>query len=194
MIDQPLTVRTLPSKAVFANSEIGVGKLRLSPVTRSVTLSNPRKKGNASNPRQQCTITCPDKRTMLVSMGSPVVDETFCNAFFVVAVTHVKELSNMTLETEEVSFILSSSSKLRIAGHEHIVKIPVFVNLSIIKEGEELLWFVEKVVSEKPPPELKGLQLKANKRAKVASKYDLVQRSCTVARASFAPFSVTAHF
>lgn len=75
----------------------------------------------------------------------------------------------MALDAEEVSFILSSSSKLRIVGHEHIVKIPVFVILAIIKEGEELLWFVEKVVSEKPPPELKGLQPKANKRAKVAS-------------------------
>ena len=101
-------------------------------------------------------------------MSPPVADDYFCNAFFMVAMTHVKERANMALETEEVSFILSLASKLRIAGHEHIVKIPVFINTSIIKKGEELLWFAEKVVAEKPQQEVKGLELKLSKRQKIA--------------------------
>ena len=168
MIDQPLTVRTLPSKAVFAKSEIGVGKLRLSPVTGSVTLFDPRKKGNIINPRQQCTLKCPDGSTMVYSLGSPVVDENCCSAFFLVQATHNKMLGNMALTHEEAPFIIASK-KLKISGHEHIVKIPVLVKVSIIKPGEELLLFVEKEEIVKPPAEVQGLQLKAVKRAKVAS-------------------------
>ena len=48
MIDHPLDVRASPSKAVFAKSdlksEIGVGKLRLTPVAKSVKMFNPRKR------------------------------------------------------------------------------------------------------------------------------------------------------
>ena len=104
---------------------------------------------------------------MLFNLVSSAIDETFRCVFFVLGVAHVKELGNMALETEDVSFILASSSKLRITGHEHIVNIPVFVNQSIIKEGEELLWFVKKEVIVRPPPEVKGLQLESNKKAKV---------------------------
>ena len=43
----------------------------------------------------------------------------------------------MALVTEEVSFILSSVGELRIIGNEHIAKIPVYVNTSITKKGEE---------------------------------------------------------
>ena len=43
------------------------------------------------------------------------------------------------------------------------MKIPVFVNLSIIKQGEELLFFVEKEETVKPPAEVKGLILKTGK-------------------------------
>ena len=169
MIDQPLIVRTLPSKAVLAASDIAIGKLRLSPVIGSVVLFNPRKKGKVCHIQHQCTLTCPDGSAMVFNLGSPVVDQTFCSAFFVVRVTHEKELGNMALAEEEVPFILASRSKLRISGHEHIVKIPVFVNQSIIKQGEELLFFVEKEETVKTPVEVQGLQLKAGKRLKGAS-------------------------
>ena len=62
-----------------------------------------------------------------------------------------------------------ASKQLKISGHEHIVKIPVLVNESIIKPGEELLLFVEKEEIVKPPTVVQGLQLKAVKRTKVAS-------------------------
>ena len=77
-------------------------------------------------------------------------------------------LGNIALTHEEAPFILASK-KLKISGHEHIVTIPVLVNESIIKPGMELLLFVEKENIVKPPPEAQGLQLKAVKRAKVAS-------------------------
>ena len=56
MIDHPLDIRTSPSKAVFAKSdlksEIGVGELRLTPVSRWVTMFNPRK---ATRPTLGCS-------------------------------------------------------------------------------------------------------------------------------------------
>ena len=96
------------------------------------------------------------------------IDDNFCNAYFVVQATHDEERANMSLESKEVSFILASCSKLKITGHEHVVQIPTFVNTSIIKKGEELLWFVEKEVTESKPQENKDLQMKAAKRAEVA--------------------------
>ena len=83
--------------------------------------------------------------------------------------THDKEKGNVVLAEDEVPFILASRSKLRISGHEHITKILVVVNQSIIKQGEELFFFVEQEEIVKPPPVAQGLQLKAGKRAKVAS-------------------------
>ena len=62
----------------------------------------------------------------------------------------------MALAEEEGPFILASRSKLRISGHDHITKIPVFVNQSIIKQGEELLFFVEKEETVKTPVEVQG--------------------------------------
>ena len=174
MIDQPIIVRTSPTNAVIAKSEIALGKLRLSPVTGSMVLFNSRKKGKAPFPHQQCTLTCPDGSTMAFVMGSPVVDQNFCSAFFVVRVTHVEELGNMALTEEEVPFILASRSKLRISGFEHIVKIPVFYNQSIIKQGEELMFFVKEEKMVKEPAVVKALQVTAtiakpsHKRMKVA--------------------------
>ena len=83
--------------------------------------------------------------------------------------THDEQLGNMVLQTENVPFILASCSKLRISGNEHIVTIPILVNPSIIKEGEELYWFVKKQVIEKQPSAVKALEFKPNKKAKIAS-------------------------
>ena len=65
--------------------------------------------------------------------------------------------------------------KLKITGYEHIVKIPVYVNTSIIKKGEELLWYVPKVektektqTDERP---VKGLEVVlSRKRQKTSGK------------------------
>ena len=167
MVDQQLTIRTSPSKGAVSKSQIEVGKLRLSPVTSSVSHFNAKKAKSVVDPRLKCTLTLPDKQTMLFSMGSPTVDEHFCSAFFLVAVTHDEELGNMLLQSENVPFILASSSKLKIAGHEHRVNIPIFVNKSIIKKGEELRYFVKKQVGEKSVPEAKALKFPPNKRVKV---------------------------
>ena len=91
----------------------------------------------------------------------------FCYVYFVVAVTNDEQLGNMVLQTQDVPFILASSSKLRLSGYEHSVNIPISVNKSIIKKGEELLYFVKKAVIVRPPPEVKGLQFESNKKAKV---------------------------
>ena len=75
----------------------------------------------------------------------------------------------MALPQEEVLFILASRSKLRTSGFEHSLKIPVFVNQSIIKQGEELFFYVkeEEIVNE--PATVQGFQVNSCKRAKVSS-------------------------
>ena len=87
--------------------------------------------------------------------------------------THVKELGNMALVTEDVSFILASVQKLRISRPPHIAQIPVYVNTSIIKKGEELLCYVPKVEkTEKDEKLTKSLVVKVsgNKRQKTSGK------------------------
>ena len=165
MIDQPLTIRTSPSKAVFATSDIGSGKLRLSPVTKFTTLFDVKKKG-AKNPRYLCTLTRPDGSTSLYHMGFPPVDKDFCSAYFVVATTNVQERANMALQSEVVPFIPASVGKLKIAGNEHNVKIPILANTSVSAKGEELLYYVPKEVKTIVAPKV-VLELKAAKKAKV---------------------------
>ena len=101
-------------------------------------------------------------------MNTPIVDKNFCSAYFVVGMTHEIERANMELTEEAVPFILASTSKLRISGNEHTVKIPVLVNTSIIKEGDELLYFAKKVevVKESKPPQ--ALVVRSSKKAKVS--------------------------
>ena len=168
MVDPDLTVRTLPSKTLFANSEIAVGKLRLSPVSATVMPVDKRKKGGPINPRLLCTLKRPDQSTTVYQMSQTSVDENMCCAFFVLQVTHNEELANMVLTHEEVPFI-PAAKKLKIAGNEHSVKIPVFLNNSIIKPGEELLTFIKKEEKPPTPPVVHGLVHRPTKKAKVSS-------------------------
>ena len=105
---------------------------------------------------------------MVYCLGTPSVDANFGSAFFLVGVTHDKTLANMVLTHEEVPFI-PAAKKLKIAGNEHSVKIPVFLNNSIIKPGEELLTFLKK--EEKPERDkvVHGLVHRPAKKAKVSS-------------------------
>ena len=167
MIDLDLTVRIQPSKALYANSEYGLGKLRLSPVSSTVTLLERRKKDSPPNPRLLVTLKCPDGSTTMYQMSSSSVDENMCSAFFVMQVTPTEELANMVMTYEDESFILAAK-KLKIAGHDHSVKIPVFSNNKIIKKGEELLTFVKKEEKPRQPPVVHDLAYKA-KRTKVSS-------------------------
>ena len=172
MIDHPLTIRTSPSRLVISNSEIEAGKLRLSPVTSSVSLYDEKKRKGIIDPRNTLTLTLPGAdQQMLFSMGTPLVDENFCSTYFVVGVTHDEHRGNMVLQTENVPFILASCSKLRLSGHEHSVSIPILVNKSIIKKGEELLHFVKKAAVDKKPAEVRAMEFKPStaKRIKVAS-------------------------
>ena len=99
-------------------------------------------------------------------MGFPPVDKDFCSAYFVVATTNVQERANMALQSEVVPFIPASVGKLKIAGNEHNVKIPILVNTSVIKKGEELLYYLPKEVKSTHKKEI-VLELKAAKKAKV---------------------------
>jgi len=112
MIDHALDVRISPSRAVFAKadlkSEIAVGTLRLTPVAGSVKMFDENKKGAVRNPRTQCTTHRPDGSVYITVMSSPQVEEKLCNAYWSVACTDVKDLANMELVTEDVSFILAS--------------------------------------------------------------------------------------
>ena len=101
-------------------------------------------------------------------MAKPPVDKDFCSAFFVVAVTHNEKRGNVALQHETTQFLKASAGKLKIAGNEHHVKIPIIVNTSIIKAGEELLCYVPEVKAGPRPEKIEPLQLNAPKRAKVS--------------------------
>ena len=120
------------------------------------------------NPRHQCTLTCPDGRAFEYIMNKPTVDKHFCSAFFVVRVTHNEERANMALQSETAQFIKTSMGKLKITGKEHNVQIPILVNTSIIKAGEELLCYLPEVKPEPTVKKIESLQLNAPKRAKVS--------------------------
>ena len=167
IIDQPLTVRILPSKAIFANEDVGAGKLRLSPVTKTVYPDS--KKKATTDARHHCTLTFPDGSASLYVMSTTTIDKDFCNAFFLVGATNVEDRANMALQSEVVPFIPASATKLKISGNEHIVKIPILVNTSIIKKGDELLYYAPKVERTDAEPKARALQLKTpvSKRPKV---------------------------
>ena len=148
MIDHQLDIRSLPSRAVFAKadleSEIAVGKLRLTPVSRSYTLFDGSKKGAVDQQRSQCTTVCPDGAKVITAICQPGIDNV-CNAYWFIGVTDEEGKANMALVTEDVSFILASVGKLRITDHVHIAKVPLYTNIAIIKKGEELLSYMPKV-------------------------------------------------
>ena len=103
-------------------------------------------------------------------MSTTPVDKDFCNAFFVVGVTHLEDRGNMALQSEVVPFIPASATKLKISGNEHTVKIPILVNTSIIKKGDELLYYVKmEELEKKSHHKVNPLQLKKpmSKRAKL---------------------------
>jgi len=114
-------------------------------------------------------LTFPDGNTSLYNISTTQVDKDFCNAFFVVGVTHLEDRGNMALQSEVVPFIPASATKLKISGNEHTVKIPILVNTSIIKKGDELLYYVPKEEVERSHHKLNPLQLKKpmSKRAKL---------------------------
>ena len=99
-------------------------------------------------------------------MGAPNVSKDFCSAYFVVATTNQQERGNMALQSELVSFIPATVEKLKIVGNEHKVTIPILINTSAIKKGEELLYYVPKEVKPAVRQDI-VLELNAAKKAKV---------------------------
>ena len=67
----------------------------------------------------------------------------------------------MALQQEVASFILASATKLKIPGNEHRVTIPILVNTSIIKKGDELVYYAPKAEVEKRDKEVRCLQIRA---------------------------------
>ena len=62
---------------------------------------------------------------------------------------------------------------MRISGQQYIAKMPVYVNTSIIKTGEELLWYVptvEKKPTEAKPTKSLEVKLSGNKRQKTSGR------------------------
>lgn len=73
------------------------------------------------------------------------MDDQFCSAFFVVGHTYEKDNANAKVVEKEVHFIVpSTNTKLEISGHEHVAKIPCYVNTMKIIHGDDLLYYKEK--------------------------------------------------
>ena len=95
------------------------------------------------------------------------VGKDLCNAFYQVHRTDVECHANMALQDESAAFILASATKLKIQNNEYKVMIPILVNTSIIKKGDELQYYVPKVEVVKKERTVRKLEV-GNKRAKVS--------------------------
>jgi hypothetical protein len=92
-------------------------------------------------------------------MHGPTLDDKTQNTFWAIGSTCTESLANMSIVHREVRFLLPTTGKLRISGHEHVVNIPCFNNCQAIKKDDELLYYVPKVekkpMVKKDVPELK---------------------------------------
>ena len=61
--------------------------------------------------------------------------------FFVIMSTDDDNAANMKVEHEQVNFVPPAVGKLRIAGREHVVSGPYFVNHKSVKKDDELLYY-----------------------------------------------------
>ena len=164
--DHQLIVRTDPTKAVFADKEFAVGKLKLSPFAKVVHAVGGKVKA-ATDPRQSCTLTSPAGGISVYTTFPTPVGKDLCNAFYQVHTTDVECHANMALQDESAAFILASATKLKIQNNEYKVMIPILVNTSIIKKGDELQYYVPKVEVVKKERTVRPLEV-ANKRIKVS--------------------------
>lgn len=179
MKDYDLTIREKPCKGVF-HKPLYEGETEKPPLDNVVLMPfgtcavwDPTT-STSKKLEDRCTVklTHPDGTTTMFVLSPGGLDpkKVQC-AHWSLQPTSDEEKANMALEYIEVSFIMPSTSKLKIAGNQYVVSIPTFKSCKQIPQGAELLFFKPKPKKEsiekgsKPARPLK-LDIKANKRVK----------------------------
>ena len=110
----------------------------------------------------------PDGAIATYIMHGSTSDDKTQNSFWAIGSTSTESRVNMKIVHRDVRFVVPTTGKLRIAGNEHIVKIPCFQNTKPINKDDELLYYVPKVEktthAKKDVPELRLPAAKKSKK------------------------------
>jgi hypothetical protein len=160
MSDYDLVHRTSPTKAVFAKQAYDTGVMLFAPFGSVMAYDPVARRNKAPDARSTVMVDMPDgEGKAMYIMHGPTLDDKTQNTFWAIGSTCTESLANMSIVHREVRFLLPTTGKLRISGHEHVVNIPCFNNCQAIKKDDELLYYVPKVekkpMVKKDVPELK---------------------------------------
>ena len=162
--DYEIDIRTTPWKGVFAKKGYEIGKLLFVPygVVLPVT---PKSKPDAS--KKDCVaVVKPSGETSDYIIHGSQPDDKVQNVFWAIQPTSSEEDANVKLVDRESRFLLATTGKLRISGHEYTVQVHCFENHKVIKPGDELRYFVPKVEKQKQKKQVPELKLPAAKKVK----------------------------
>ncbi len=141
--DYEIDIRTSPWKSVFANKEYEIGKLLFVPYG-SVLPVTAKSKVDASAQKNLITVVKPSGETSEYLVHGAQPDDKVQNLFWAIQSTSSEKDANVMLVDRECRFLLPTAGKLRISGHEYIVKVRCFENHKDIKSGDELRYYVSK--------------------------------------------------
>lgn len=155
--DYEIDIRTSPWKSVFAKKEYETGKLLFVPY--GVVLPVTSKSKPDASEKNCITVVKPSGETSEYLVHGSQPDDKVQNVFWAIQPTSSEEDANVKILVRECRFLLPTSGKLRISGHEYIVKVRCFENHKNIKPGDELRYYVPKIEKKKQQqkqvPELK---------------------------------------
>ena len=144
MKDYPITIRTSPKRGVFCQEDIE--NVLLCPSPGNVVKYEPTaKKAPVLEEKNTIRVHSPSGDTMVFFMSNLPLDDKYQNAFGAVQTTSKEADANMKVVVRDVRFVLPTvQAKLKIAGFEHIVKVPCLNSCKPLKKGDELLIFKKK--------------------------------------------------
>lgn len=145
MKDYPIAIRTSPSKGVFCKEDIS--DMVLCPYGH-VTMYDPVvKKAKPPEVKNSVVVEGPwaGSTTKMFIMSTMSMDDKSQNAFWAVQTTSNETDVNMEIFFQEVRYLQPTvQAKLKISGHEFVVKVPCLKNVKPLTKGSELLMFKAK--------------------------------------------------
>ena len=166
MSDYDLVHRTSPTKTVFAKQAYDTGVMLFAPFGSVMAHDPVARRNKAPDERSTLMVDMPDGGSAMYIMHGLPLDDKTQNTFWGICSTSTESLANMSIVHREVRFLLPTTGKLRISGHEHVVHIPCFRNCKAIEKDDELLYYVPKVEKKLVKKDVPELKLPAAKKPK----------------------------
>ena len=161
--------RLSPTKAVFAQEAYDTDSVLIAPFgsVYQFDFAAPNNKGiKAPDDRSKVQVQMPCGAVATYIMQPSPPDEKTQVSYWAISSTHSEDLANMKIVHRDVRFVLPTTGKLRIAGHEYVVQIPCFQNYKPIKKDDELMYYVPKPAKAKSKAVVPELKLPAAKKHK----------------------------